>query len=107
MNESGHCILLQSVLVSASCRVMCGVLSDQNTHHGAAAEGMTLSDTAVLCCAVQDLHAAATSENLKGEGIQGALALFDTNTELWTGRIAMLGITGLFVTEAITGKVLF
>jgi hypothetical protein len=56
---------------------------------------------------VQDLHAAATSENLKGEGLQAALALFDTNTELWTGRIAMLGITGLFITEAITGKVLF
>jgi hypothetical protein len=61
----------------------------------------------VLLCAVQDLHAAATSDNLKGEGLQAALALFDTNTELWTGRIAMLGITGLFVTEAITGKVLF
>jgi len=56
---------------------------------------------------MQDLHAAATSENLKGEGIQQALALFDTNTELWTGRIAMIGVAGLFITEAITGKVLF
>lgn len=56
---------------------------------------------------MQDLHAAATSENLKGEGIQQALALFDTNTELWTGRIAMIGVAGLFITEAITGKVIF
>lgn len=64
-------------------------------------------DRAVLCCAVQELHAAATSENLRGDGIQQALALFDTNTELWTGRVAMIGVAGLFVTEAITGKVIF
>lgn len=68
----------------------------------------------VCCCAcaaavrlLQELHAAATSENLKGDGLQAALALFDTNTELWTGRIAMIGVAGLFITEAITGKVLF
>lgn len=61
----------------------------------------------MLFVASQDLHATATSDNLRGEGIQQALALFDTNTELWTGRIAMLGIAGLFITEAITGKVIF
>lgn len=44
---------------------------------------------------------------MKGEGIQAFLALWDTNLELWTGRIAMIGIAGLFITEAITGKVLF
>jgi hypothetical protein len=56
---------------------------------------------------VQDLFASATTENMKGEGIQAFLALWDTNLELWTGRIAMIGIAGLFITEAITGKVLF
>lgn len=56
---------------------------------------------------LKELHAAATSENLKGDGLQAALALFDTNTELWTGRVAMIGIAGLFITEAITGKVIF
>jgi hypothetical protein len=72
---------------------------------------LTLCLRAVLCCTgcvvLQELHAAATSENLKGDGLQAALALFDTNTELWTGRVAMIGIAGLFITEAITGKVIF
>ena len=27
------------------------------------------------------------------------LGLFDTNTELWTGRVAMLGVTGLALVE--------
>ncbi len=39
---------------------------------------------------LQDLHAAATGDNRKGDGAAQALALFDTNVELWTGRIAML-----------------
>lgn len=56
----------------------------------------------------QDLHAAATSAALKAPSGPGQLlALFDTNTELWTGRVAMMGIAGLLVVEAITGKVLF
>jgi hypothetical protein len=55
----------------------------------------------------QELHAKATGDNLKGEGVAQALVLFDTNTELWTGRVAMLGLTGLFAVEAITGKVFF
>ena len=54
-----------------------------------------------------DLHAAATSDNLKGEGIIGTLAaLFDTNAELWLGRLAMLGIAGLIGVEAVTGNTL-
>lgn len=44
---------------------------------------------------------------MNGGGVQAALALFDTNLELWVGRIAMIGTAGLFITEAITGKVLF
>lgn len=56
---------------------------------------------------LQDLHAAATGANLKGEGVAQLLGLFDTNLELWTGRVAMIGVAGLFITEAITGKVLF
>lgn len=59
------------------------------------------------CCCVQDLHAVATSDNMKGDGLQAALAAFDTNTEKWVGRVAMIGTAGLFITEAITGKVLF
>jgi hypothetical protein len=57
---------------------------------------------------LKDLHAAATSENLKAKtGIAQALGLFDQNLELWTGRLAMIGITGLLVVEGVTGKVLF
>ena len=55
-----------------------------------------------------ELHAAATSENLKGEGLLGTLAaLFDTNLELWLGRAAMIGIAGLIGVEAFTGNTLF
>ncbi|PNH02791.1 Low molecular mass early light-inducible protein HV90, chloroplastic [Tetrabaena socialis] len=54
-----------------------------------------------------DLHAAATGENMKGEGIQAALALFDTNLELWSGRMAMLGMAGLLVIEAVKGESFF
>lgn len=42
-----------------------------------------------LCCAVQ------------------LLALFDGNLELWLGRIAMFGVTGLLATELIRGDALF
>ena len=60
------------------------------------------------CCCLQDLHATATGDNLKTDAGPGQLlGLFDTNTELWTGRIAMIGIAGLILVEAVTGKVLF
>jgi hypothetical protein len=56
---------------------------------------------------LQELNARATSANLKGDGIAQALALFDTNVELWTGRAAMIGVASLFAVEAVTGKVFF
>jgi hypothetical protein len=62
----------------------------------------------LICYFQQELHASATSDNLRGkEGVSQALGLFDTNTELWTGRIAMIGIVGLLAVEGFTGKVLF
>ncbi|KAF8068235.1 Low molecular mass early light-inducible protein HV90 [Scenedesmus sp. PABB004] len=58
---------------------------------------------------LKDLHASATSANLAGSGGGAAqvLGLFDTGLELWTGRVAMIGIAGLLALEAFTGKVLF
>lgn len=55
----------------------------------------------------QELHAAATSDNLKSEGAGAALALFDTSLELWLGRAAMMGIAGLLVLEGVQGKPFF
>ncbi|KXZ54198.1 hypothetical protein GPECTOR_5g292 [Gonium pectorale] len=52
---------------------------------------------------LKDLHAAATTENMKGEGIQQFVALFDTNIELWSGRLAMLGFAGLIALEVAKG----
>ncbi len=40
---------------------------------------------------VQTLNEAANATNLQGEGFAATLSIFDTNNELWTGRIAMLG----------------
>jgi len=55
----------------------------------------------------QDLHAAATGANLKAEGVIGALlGLFDTNVELWSGRLAMIGIVGTLLVEGVTGSTL-
>lgn len=56
---------------------------------------------------LKELHAAATSDALKGEGLQAALALFDTNIELWAGRLAMIGFVGLAITEKVIGDALF
>lgn len=56
---------------------------------------------------LKDLHAAATSDNMRGPGVQQALAYFDTNTELWAGRLAMLGFAGLAVIEAVKGESFF
>ncbi|KAI8476835.1 MAG: hypothetical protein J3K34DRAFT_399598 [Monoraphidium minutum] len=56
---------------------------------------------------LKDLHAAATGANLKAEGVIGqALGLFDTNLELWSGRLAMIGILGTLVVEGVTGSTL-
>lgn len=35
-----------------------------------------------------------------------ALGLFDTNVELWSGRLAMIGILGTIAVEAVTGNTL-
>lgn len=55
----------------------------------------------------QDLHAAATGANLKAEGVIGQLlSLFDTNVELWSGRLAMIGVLGTIILEGVTGNTL-
>lgn len=35
-----------------------------------------------------------------------ALGLFDTNLELWSGRLAMIGVLGTLLVEGVTGKTL-
>jgi hypothetical protein len=84
---------------------------------GSDALGVTLLSLSLLFASIfpkfasgsslKDLHAAATGANLKAEGVLGqALGLFDTNLELWSGRLAMLGIAGTLVLEAVTGNTL-
>ena len=40
---------------------------------------------------LQDLHASASAGNLTGQGFASTLSIFDSNNELWAGRIAMIG----------------
>jgi hypothetical protein len=55
-----------------------------------------------------ELHETATAEALKGgEGVYEYLSLFNGNTELWTGRIAMLGLSGLVALEVAKGDAFF
>lgn len=56
---------------------------------------------------LKELHATATGTNMKGEGLQQAMAYFDADTELWSGRLAMLGFAGLLAIELIKGEALF
>jgi hypothetical protein len=42
-----------------------------------------------------------------GDGIRQLQALFDQNFELWTGRIAMVGIVGLIAAEVVRGDSFF
>lgn len=57
---------------------------------------------------LKDLTEAATSDNLKGEGIVGQIApLFNKDLELWAGRLAMAGIVGLAGLEAVRGESFF
>jgi len=57
---------------------------------------------------LKELHDNATSENLKSEGLAGQLiALFDQKFELWSGRLAMIGIIGLVAVEAVKGDSFF
>lgn len=57
---------------------------------------------------LRELHAAATSDNLKGEGIVGQIApVFNNNIELWAGRAAMMGLTTLVLIEAVKGEAFF
>jgi hypothetical protein len=57
---------------------------------------------------LKELHDTATSEALKGgEGVYQYLTLFNANTELWTGRIAMLGLSGLVALEMAQGDAFF
>lgn len=56
---------------------------------------------------VHALRAAATSEGMAGEGIQAVQALFDASLELWTGRVAMVGVAGLIAAEVVKGDSFF
>mmetsp|Transcript_35007 Transcript_35007/g.88647 ORF Transcript_35007/g.88647 Transcript_35007/m.88647 type:complete len:193 (-) Transcript_35007:554-1132(-) len=56
---------------------------------------------------LKDLHAGATSDNMRGDGFNQVVALFDTNAELWAGRLAMIGVAGLAALETVQGDALF
>ncbi len=74
--------------------------------------GLTMTFASILPkivsgSSLKDLHSSATGENMKGQGFQQALEFFDTNTELWSGRLAMLGFAGLLLIEAVKGESFF
>jgi len=50
----------------------------------------------------EDLHSAASKD-----GLPKVLAFFNKTHELWLGRIAMLGITGLAIVEGVRGTATF
>lgn len=51
---------------------------------------------------------AASSSNLKAEGLFGQLlAAFDQNLELWSGRLAMIGLVGISAVETVKGDAFF
>lgn len=50
----------------------------------------------------EDLHGAASRD-----GLPRILAFFNKTHELWVGRVAMIGIVGLAVLEAVRGTPLF
>eukprot|EP00798_Chlamydomonas_sp_ICE-L_P017817 gene17817-24198_t len=62
----------------------------------------------VSTTSLKTLHETATVENLEGgEGAAAAVAFFEANTELLTGRVAMLGLVGLAIGEAVRGDSFF
>lgn len=67
----------------------------------------TIMPKLVSGSSLKDLLAVASSENLKGEGVGALLALFDTNLELWSGRLAMFGLAGLIIFEEATNASFF
>jgi hypothetical protein len=40
-------------------------------------------------------------------GLSEVQSFFDAGLEIWSGRLAMVGVAGLLVTEAITGRLVF
>lgn len=50
----------------------------------------------------EDLHGAANRD-----GLPRILAFFNKTHELWVGRVAMIGLVGLGVLEAVRGTPLF
>jgi hypothetical protein len=67
----------------------------------------TIMPKLVSGSSLRELLDVASSGNLKGEGVGMVLALFDTNFELWSGRMAMFGFAGLILFEEATNASFF